>query len=67
MKVWDVRSYIESERHRLVDYARSLVRDRAEMDAEDIVHDVLVKVLERADVTAPESSLCLSFRQKSRN
>ena len=62
MKVWDVRSYIESERHRLVDYARYLVRDRAEMDAEDIVHDVLVKVLERADVTAPENLAAYVFR-----
>ena len=62
MKEWDVRSFVESERQRFVHYARSLVRNRTEMDAEDIVHDVLVKVLERADVTTPENLAAYVFR-----
>ena len=62
MKEWDVRSFLESERQRFVHYARSLVRDRTEMDAEDIVHDVLIKVLERADVTTPENLAAYVFR-----
>ncbi len=62
MKEWDVRSFVESERQRFVHYARSLVRNRTEMDAEDIVHDVLVKVLERADLTTPENLAAYVFR-----
>ncbi len=62
MKEWDVRSLIESERQKFVRYARSLIRNRAEMDAEDIVHDVIVKVLERADLTTPENFSAYVFR-----
>ena len=62
MKEWDVRSFVESERQRFVHYARSLVRNRTELDAEDIIHDVLVKVLERADLTTPENLAAYVFR-----
>jgi RNA polymerase sigma-70 factor (ECF subfamily) len=47
MKDADFRSFIKGERQRLIHYVRSLLRDTAEMDAEDVVHDVLVKMLER--------------------
>jgi len=49
----DLRSLIKSERQRLVYYVRSLLTETAEMDAEDVVHDVLAKILERADPTTP--------------
>ena len=62
MKGSDVRSFVVSERQRLVRYAQSLVRNRTEMDAEDIVHDVLIKVLERADRMAPENLAAYVFR-----
>lgn len=62
MKQWDVRSFVESERQKLVYYVRSLVRDTAAMDAEDVVQDVLVKVLERADMTAPENLAAYIYR-----
>jgi RNA polymerase sigma-70 factor (ECF subfamily) len=47
MKDADFRAFIQGERQRLIHYVRSLFRDTAEMDAEDVVHDVLVKILER--------------------
>lgn len=39
---------IERERKKLVRYVRSLLRETADMDAEDLVQDVLLKILERA-------------------
>lgn len=49
------RAFIKSERQRFVQYVRSVMRETAELDAEDIVHDVLVKLLERADSTPLEN------------
>ena len=62
MKEWDVRAFIDSERQRLVHYVRSLVQDTADMDAEDVVQDVLVKILERSDMTAPENLAAYIYR-----
>ena len=62
MKDRDVRSFIASERLRFVNYARSLVRGTADMDAEDIVHDVLIKILDRADLPAPEQLAAYIYR-----
>ncbi len=53
MKVSDFRSFLMSERQKFVHYVRSLVKETAEMEAEDIVHDVLIRMLERADLIAP--------------
>ena len=53
----DFRSFIKSERQRFIHYVRSLLRETAEMDAEDVVHDVLVKMLERTDSTVPLENL----------
>jgi RNA polymerase sigma-70 factor (ECF subfamily) len=47
MKDADFRAFIQGERQRLIHYVRSLLRETAEMDAEDVVQDVLVKILER--------------------
>lgn len=47
----DLRSFIKNERQRLVYYVRSLLTETTEMDAEDVVHDVLTKILEKADQT----------------
>ncbi|MFP6834543.1 MAG: sigma factor, partial [Pseudomonadales bacterium] len=62
MKDGYVRSFVETERLRLVHYVRSLLRGTAELDAEDVVHDVLVSVLERADLPAPEFLAAYVFR-----
>ncbi len=53
----DFGSFIKSERQRFIRYVRSLLRETADMDAEDVVHDVLVKILEKADSTPPLENL----------
>ena len=53
MKDADFRSFIKSERQKLIYYVRSLLQETAEMDAEDLVHDVLLKILEKTDLNAP--------------
>lgn len=62
MKDRDVRSFIESERQRFIHYVRSLLKETAEMDAEDVVHDVLIKILERADLPAPDFLAAYIYR-----
>ncbi len=62
MKDRDVRSFVQSERHRFISYVRSLLRETAEMDAEDVVHDVLLKILERADLPGPENVTAYIYR-----
>ncbi|HTE40681.1 MAG TPA: RNA polymerase sigma factor [Steroidobacteraceae bacterium] len=47
MKEADFRSLIKGERQKLIHYVRSLFKETAAMDAEDVVHDVLLKLLER--------------------
>ena len=44
-----MQNLIERERKKLVRYVRSLLRETADMDAEDLVQDVLLKFLERVD------------------
>lgn len=53
MKDDDFRTFLIGERKKFVHYVRSLVKETGQMEAEDIVHDVLIKILERADVVAP--------------
>jgi RNA polymerase sigma factor (sigma-70 family) len=38
---------IEREHKNLVRYVRSLLRETADMDAEDLIQDILLKVLKR--------------------
>ena len=62
MKDGYVRSFIADERQELIRYVRSLLRETAEMDAEDVVHDVLVSILERADRPAPDYLAAYIYR-----
>ncbi len=49
--------FLEAENHRLIRYVRSRLQETAELDAEDVVQDVLARVLERADITLPFEEL----------
>jgi len=62
MTDWDVFSFVKGERQKLVNYVRSLVRDTADMDAEDVVQDVLLRILERTDMTTPENLAAYLYR-----
>ena len=57
-----VRSINKNERRKFIYYVRSLLSTTAQMDAEDIVHDVLTNILERTDPPAPELLLAYIFR-----
>ena len=63
----DLRSFIRSERQRFVYYVRSLLTETAEMDAEDVVHDVLAKILEKADPTTPLENLAAYVYRSLKN
>lgn len=61
------RSFMTSERQKLTSYVRGLIDESADMDAEDIVHDVLVKLLEKADPTVPMEYLAAYVYRSLRN
>ncbi len=67
MKEPSFRSFIADERQKLTHYVRSLLNESAEMDAEDVVHDVLVKLLEKADPTAPMEYLAAYVYRSLKN
>jgi len=57
MKDARLHSFIKNERQRFISYVRSLLKGSATADAEDIVHDVLLKILEKADLIVPADNL----------
>jgi RNA polymerase sigma factor (sigma-70 family) len=57
MKQMDLLAFIKKERLKLIRYVRSLIRETATMEAEDIVHDVLLKILEKADLLGPTDNI----------
>ena len=63
----DFRAFIKSERKRLIHYVRSLFRETAAMDAEDVVQDVLVRILDRAGANAPFDDLASYVYRSVRN
>jgi len=50
MKDRNFRSLIRNERQRFVNYVASLLNEAAAMDAEDIVQDVLLRILGKPDL-----------------
>ena len=50
MKNRDFRTIVKNERHRFIRYVQNLLKGTSSLDAEDLVHDVLLKILERADL-----------------
>jgi RNA polymerase sigma factor (sigma-70 family) len=67
MKDADFLAFIRSERKRLIHYVRSLLRGAADMDAEDVVQDVLTKMLERPDASAELGNLTSYVYRSVRN
>ena len=55
-------SFLTEERDRFVNYARSILHEGDEIEPEDVVHDVLVKLFERDDATTPEALAAYVFR-----
>ncbi|MBN1382941.1 MAG: sigma-70 family RNA polymerase sigma factor [Deltaproteobacteria bacterium] len=48
-----IADYLKSEYTRMVQYVRSRIREAADRDSEDIVNDVMARIFERADISAP--------------
>lgn len=67
MKEPNFRSFMTSERQKLTNYVRSLLKETAEMDAEDVVHDVLVKLLEKSDPAVPMEYLAAYVYRSLKN
>ncbi len=67
MKRSDLAAFFAAEQKKLVGYVRSLLRETAEMDAEDIVQDVLVNLLERADLSLPLEHLAAYVYRSLKN
>lgn len=60
-------SFVKSERQRFVHYVRSLLRETADMDAEDVVQDVLLRMLERADTSDTLENMAAYIYRSLRN
>jgi len=58
----DFLSLVKDERQKFIRYAASLLKGTEELEAEDVVHDVLVKVLERADNLSLENLAAYIYR-----
>jgi RNA polymerase sigma factor (sigma-70 family) len=63
----DLTAYFKSEHQRLVRYVRSRLQETAEMDAEDIVQDVLTRILAKTDITVPFEELAAYIYQSLKN
>ena len=62
-----LRSFIESERQRLVGYVRSLLSDTGDLEAEDVVHDVLARMIERPEAASPLDNMAAYVYRSLRN
>ena len=63
MKDAEFRAFFKNERQKLIRYVQSLLHETAAMDAEDVVHDVLVRFLERSNgADSLESVAAFAYR-----
>jgi RNA polymerase sigma factor (sigma-70 family) len=60
-------TFIKRERRRFIAYVRALLRDVSELDPEDIVHDVLIRLLGKPNVDLPFDSLTAYIYRSLRN
>ena len=67
MKDPDFRTFIGNERKKLTHYVRSLMRETADMDAEDVVQDVLTKIFENVDLAVPFENMAAYVYRSLRN
>ena len=67
MKDRDFRSLIRTERQRFVNYVASLLNEAVVMDAEDIVQDVLLKILGKPDLSLTVENMTAYVFRSLRN
>lgn len=66
-KTETLNNFVRQERRRLVGFVASLARDLATPDAEDVVQDVLIRLLERPERTEAVENLAAYVYQSLRN
>jgi RNA polymerase sigma factor (sigma-70 family) len=59
--------FLTAERKKMTGYVRRLIRDTGDRDGEDIVQDVALHLLDRADVLLPIETLSAYVYQSLRN
>lgn len=62
-----VAEFFERERKRLLSYVHRLMEDTAEGDSEDILQDVVLNLLNKADITEPIENLSAYVYEALRN
>ena len=67
MKDPEFGAFIEKERRRFIAYVRALLRDASELDPEDILHDVLTRLLGRPNLDLPLDSMTAYIYRSLRN
>ncbi len=67
MKDRDFRSLIRTERQRFVNYVASLLNEAVVMDAEDIVQDVLLKILGKPNLSVSVENMTAYVFRSLRN
>lgn len=67
MRKKNLSEFFLAEREKLVQYARRLIDDAADRDAEDIVQDVIVNLFDKADVTSPIENLAAYVYRSLKN
>jgi RNA polymerase sigma-70 factor (ECF subfamily) len=48
-----IREFLKNEYSRMTHYVRGIIADASDRDSEDIVNDVVTRLFEKADITAP--------------
>ncbi len=59
--------FFERERKRLLDYIQRRIEDTSESDSEDILQDVVLNLLNKADITEPIENLSAYVYEALRN
>ncbi|MBN1596275.1 sigma-70 family RNA polymerase sigma factor [candidate division FCPU426 bacterium] len=67
MNTSEIAAIFQQERLKLVRYIRSRLTETAEMDAEDVVQEVLANILAKADITLPLENLIAYIYRSVKN
>jgi RNA polymerase sigma factor (sigma-70 family) len=59
--------FVRCNYSRLVDYARGMIDDSSDRNSEDVVQDVILKILDRPDILAPITDLSAYIFRALRN
>lgn len=62
-----IGDYFSTNQSRMTSFVRSLISDTADRDSEDIVQDVMVSILDSADITIPLNNLAAYIFSALRN